>query len=510
MADREPDANVGKQPRALDALLATLDRDQLRRLLLRLTEGDPALATVIRGEVSLLQATPVPVVAPVPAVDTKAIRREVRDILRSLNRMRASEAYWHVGSVVNDVREVLNAASAQIRANEGRSALAILDAITEEYVAGWFDLDDSNAEASGFFPDLEAAWTEAFLVANLDPDERAAWAEKLDAWAEEVEKYGVEDAFWSAEQADVLGWDDPSVRGANEEADAADEDWWAEESGLADDLLVARLNVLERQGRYEEFLQLAARTRPKRHATMLVRLGRTDEAVAAGRQRLSTASEAHDLATALHERGESGQALDVAEHGLTLLGPKAPLAVWLHDLAGALGEPERALAAAVVAFEEAPDLAAYRRVQTLAGDGWPQRRADFLARLRRGGWSYPVGPVEVFLHEGLIDAAIAAAEGSYSYTLIEQVVEAAATSRPDWAIQASRGQTEPIIGRAQAKYYHHAARWLAHARDAYRAAGRDAEWRAYLAELIADNQRKSKLRPLLEALRDDAPDSRSR
>jgi hypothetical protein len=40
-------------------------------------------------------------------VDAKAVRRQVRSLLHSLDRMRRSEAYWHVGAVANEVRRLL-------------------------------------------------------------------------------------------------------------------------------------------------------------------------------------------------------------------------------------------------------------------------------------------------------------------------------------------------------------------------------------------------------------------
>src|SRR3712207_7037359 len=61
-------------------------------------------------------------------------------------------------------------------AGDGQNALVILEAITEEYVAGWFELDDSNGEGSGFFEELGPVWTEALLTAELTPAERRAWA----------------------------------------------------------------------------------------------------------------------------------------------------------------------------------------------------------------------------------------------------------------------------------------------------------------------------------------------
>ena len=109
--------------------------------------------------------------------------------------------------------------------------------------------------------------------------------------------------------------------------------------------------------------------------------------------------------------------------------------------------------------------------------------------------------VEVFLHEDLIDDAIAAVKGSYNDRLIEKVVDAAITTRPEWAIQASRKQAEAIMDAAKAKHYDQAIRWLQKARAAYHTAGREAEWQAYLDTLLQRHARKYKLVPMLKTLR---------
>ncbi len=101
----------------------------------------------------------------------------------------------------------------------------------------------------------------------------------------------------------------------------------------------------------------------------------------------------------------------------------------------------------------------------------------------------------------MIDDAIAAVEPGATHTLVEQVVDAALESRPDWVIQACRGQAESIMDEGKAQYYSAAAKWLAKARTAYRAAGREAEWQTYLAELLTRHGRKYKLVPMLQALR---------
>ena len=110
------------------------------------------------------------------------------------------------------------------------------------------------------------------------------------------------------------------------------------------------------------------------------------------------------------------------------------------------------------------------------------------------------GHVDVFLHEGLLDDAIAAVDQGSGYTQIEQVMDAVLEQQPDWVIRTAIRQADRIIEPGQARYYHHAAAWLGRARDAYRAAGSEAEWQAYVRDLRARHGRKYKLMSLLDEL----------
>ena len=127
----------------LASLLTTLDRDQLQTLLLDLAERRPDLSGMIEARVLALQAgATATATGPAPArprqtpLDAETYRRQVHAALHSLERMRPSEAYWHAGSVVDDVRRVMDQARPFIEAGDGRSALVILEAVTDEYVAG--------------------------------------------------------------------------------------------------------------------------------------------------------------------------------------------------------------------------------------------------------------------------------------------------------------------------------------------------------------------------------------
>ena len=436
---------INKEARpALESLLSGLNRDQLQSLLLKLAEQEPSFISTIENQVALLrnsssqpttppqQATPKPFIA----VDTKAVRRQVRSSIHSLDRMRSSEGYWHVGAVVNEIGQLVEQAWALIKADDSRQALTVLEAITEEYMSEWENLDDSDGEASGFFSDLGTAWTEAILSADLTREERERWADQFAAWQAKLDAYGVDEAFDAPQTAALDGWDYPPLQRVLQGTITEQGAWEGEAPDHADDLTEARLNILERRGRFQEYLYLAeAEGHTEEYVTMLVRLGRVEEAISYGRQYLATTDEALALAKALYEHGEYEQSLQIAEHGLSLEGRKASLAKWLRDQALSMGEKTRALPAAEEAFRDEISLVNYQQVAEIAGEQWPERRTELLNYARHTKSSYPKGQIDVFLHEGLIEDAITAQDPYTSHILIEQVVDAAlhAQAHLDWA-----------------------------------------------------------------------------
>src|SRR5258708_32997160 len=183
---------INKEP-SLESLLSGLSRDQLQSLLLNLSEQTPVLTTVIQRHVMLLQISssqptdlsPKAARKPNIEVDPKAVRRQLRSIIRSLDRMRSSEAYWQVGAAVGDVQRLVDQAWELIKADDGNNALTLLEAITEEYLSEWENLDDSDGEAGGVFHGLGPAWTEAILSVDLTHEERQRWAGRFARWQAE-------------------------------------------------------------------------------------------------------------------------------------------------------------------------------------------------------------------------------------------------------------------------------------------------------------------------------------
>jgi uncharacterized Zn finger protein len=371
----------------LDTLLAELDRAQLQALLIALAERDPDLASAIERQAGLLQlANPAGRSAEISprarhagesirrsAIDQAPIRQQVRLIMRSAERGRYNDYDYYEeddpgDEVVEGMRPLLDQARGLIAGEDAHSALDILAALTEEYLAGYRALADYWEEVYGygmaegaageFFGELAEVWAEALLSTDLNTVERDEWGERLAGSNDEAEDAGAGTPFDIGVTAADQGWDYPPLRRVLA-GEITDKGAWEDESpDYADELALARLRVLERQGRQQEYLYLAqAEGQIERYVVMLARMGRAQEAVEEGIRHLTTPRDLFEVAKVLRERGELEGALQVAEHGLALKPPpaadgsmsyyvehdKAGLASWTADLAAGMGQRDRAL-----------------------------------------------------------------------------------------------------------------------------------------------------------------------
>ncbi len=499
-------AEITERP-APDALLADLDAETLRGLLSDLLRSHAELIPWAETRIVLRsQPRPPASAAPLqpatkpqrPPIDTNVIRRQVR------YQMRGSDDYYATGAAVSSLDGILAQANQALDANDGENALAIAETIANEIIPGWEEFDDSDGDFGDFFPRLGAIMAEALLTADLPDAERKAWVQRLEKWQAELDDYGVDDAFDAALCAAEAGWDYAPLRRAMQGETASNEGPDEEEPWFGEELTEAWLNVLERQGQTEEFLNLAhAEGQITRYVTMLVKAGRLQEAIAYGLGAPLIPDEALALAKALRERGEHRPALQIAERSLRQGGEQVhELAVWLRDAATALNEGPLALKATRIALAASMTLADYLAVQTAAGEGWSTLRAELLGDLRGKTFASISGPIDIYLHEGLVDDAVKLVnqQDYVDYATLGRVVDAAHASHPDWVISRSRKQAEPIMDEGKSKYYPHALGWLEKARKAYLAAGHADEWRTYCEGLIVRHGRKYSLVPGLREL----------
>ena len=497
---RNPDHINHQQP--IPEMIAEADRDMLEDLLVDLVDSRPEMAEWIELR---LDATTDEHPADI-SVNVESIRRRANHALPDPGRRGHGDAYAEAERMAEELDALIEQARTAIEADDGEVALTVLEVITEVLTENrWAELLPHDIPGVyEMLGDLSEAFTEAILTADLTGSERNDWKERLTNWDDQLRHFMGESTFAAAADAATQGWEDERVQQAI--AGSLDEgEFWDDESRwYEEDIVAARLAVLERRERTEPHLNLAkAAGQTQAYAGMLVQKGRVTEAVEYGIERLSTPNALLELAETLREHDHTMAALTVAEHGLTVDGyGKNTLACWLRDRAATVGETDLALRAAVTAFEASPSLQSYQAVEEIADDDWERVRSELLEFLRSQDPSYRTASriVEVFIHEGLYDEAIEVADRSGRAGVVELVVEAVLKERPQWAISACKDQAEPIIEQGQHDSYRSAVRWLERAGKAAREAGEFNEWQGYIEDLRDEHYRKYKLRPMLDDL----------
>lgn len=319
----DPMASQVEERLPLASLLAALDAQQLRSILLALAEGEPHLIDPIERQALAVQRPPagVPLAgqsevlppahdrrAQLPSPDSAGIRRQLRAALREVDRRDDYDEYGEGDDALAEAYEMLDEVRPYLEAMDGRAALVLLTAMTEEYLARWPAPYGDYSLGGEFFQALGELWTEAILSADLTPAERRDWDTRLAAWQEGAAEYDGRSALDAARDAARQGWDDCAlVRILQGEIT---EKRVGEAPRHADALAVARLNVLERQGRHQEYLYLAeAEGQTERYLAKLVQVGRIQNAVEEGLKSLTTADQCLALAQALRQSGAIEEAL---------------------------------------------------------------------------------------------------------------------------------------------------------------------------------------------------------
>lgn len=351
--------------------------------------------------------------------------------------------------------------------------------LDSHFISGSFEeFDDSDGELGTFLDGLALPMVEAILSADMSKSERNRMAKELEPVIDELSDYGIDqlDVILSALEK---GW------AVGNHFDSQDPD--------DDTLIEAQLNVLERQSRTDEFLQLCLETgQYLRFILKQIEVGGYDQAVSTAWKTLTQASEALLVAKGLRDAGRLDDALQLAEKGLGLEGSKHDLGIWLG--------PSEEIQAYQAAFTSLPSLELYQTLEKLSGQNWGSLQPTIMRVFE--GDRFADEMVGIYLFEEKWDDAIAAADrlGDWQYNLVEKVEDGVITVRPDWVIQASRKQAQALIDKTQSKYYAIAVHWLAKMKQAYLSTGRKAEWQAYLDGLKSTYSRRPALQAELKKL----------
>jgi len=411
------------------------------------------------------------------AIDVTPFRRQVRQILR--DGIRELEYGCEHDPFGEALLELVDRARSFSENGDGESAITILEAITQSYSEDWDELNEYGGEIYGINQELNDAWTEAILSTEIDAAQAVDLQTMLEAWQDELQA-----DFSMSLAALEQGWHDPTLREvlAGEISEA--EFWIEERPDFTTNLALIRLQILDRQNREAEYLNLArVAGLTEQYLTRLAELGEIETAVTLAKTELSTVKEAIALAKTLRESNHLAEALEVAQLGLSFSGSERyDFAIWTGELAEGLNQPELAVEAYQTAFCDRPSFDLYQRLQTLAAEDWKRLQPSLIQALRRAeGWSNDEAKVTIFLHEQLWDDAISAVNKRYIYdpTLVYRVMDAVVAHQPDWIIETAIRNAEEIMNAGKSDRYSTAIGWLKRAKAAYVNSERQAEWQTY-------------------------------
>ncbi len=501
----------------VETLVQDLDAETLRVLVSELAAIHPHLGEDIERFVRRREAaTTAHKVATPDEVQRQAalLARQIRNEGRAELQMSGGYDYYYDGDFSVDAESILEPAVTRaeeyIAQEQPYNALTVLEAATQaweeasqsaaSYVVEW--VEDYIGEH--LIP-LAAAWSKALLTAPLSDEEKASWQAILSALEKRV--LGGE-ALEMPLLALQQGWDYPPLVHAMQGDIPPQEARGSEEvSFFADHLTEVRLEILAQREDYQSYLNLArAEGAFLRYVSMLVQLGEYERATQEAISLLVNPHEIQQVAETLTAAEEIEKALRVGAHGLeveSFAHRKNSLAVWVRDTALANGAHDLALQAARVALETGMTLENYRAYQRIAGEAWDSHRSEALALAEKS--SAAEEKVRIYLYEGLERDAMRIVDKAtwFSEARLEEAVAALRDKYPRWCFKQYRRRAEPIMDAGQSGSYDTAAEWLRRGRDVLIAAGETVLWNEYLDSLLEKHWRKYKLRPMLEALRED-------
>jgi uncharacterized Zn finger protein len=444
---------------------------------------------------------------PQATINTEPYRCQIQQMMREAVR------YWEDDMGEEDpfndyLPGILADVQALIDNEEYENALAVLTTITEAIAKDWHILEDYDADNHVMMQELDSIWATTILLNELSMEDAIDLQVELEGW-QDVWGASFELSTIALEQ----GWDDPLLQAVLQ---GKSTNMWEDERPIcADRLAQVRLEILDREERHSEYLNLAnAEDQIQEYLMMLIQLDRIPEAMAAA-DRLTETNQAFTVAKALQQCECLDEALSIAQIGLNLpaqestrlfsLNSHYELADWTSDLALDLSNPEVALTARIIAIKIQPSLQGYLQVEALAEENWSACRAEILPHLRtinRWNWLAQDGAVQIFLHENLIDDAIKLVDKDAPIAkLTQQVMDEALALRPDWVISKALGYAEDIMNRGKSDSYSDAVSCLVNARSAYLQSGRAAEWQKYYQGLFVTHGRKRKLIGLIQSAR---------
>ncbi len=492
------------EPRpTIEQILDRLNEVQTQALIQQLVAKKPELINDIehfanRVAPSVTVETQTDHISRKVTVNPSSIRSRVYYILKDSENAYEYGEYIEEDFTTEEIENLIEEAQEFSQQGDSWNAITMLTAITEACVENWHLVEDYGVDYDNVASTLNKVWSEILLnTEDISEAEKVDLEVNFEFWNNQWEGY-----FAMAAAALSQGWDYPPLKQILQ-GDIVS--LWSEETPrYAEKLALLRLEILQQQHKFTEYLHLADATGlVAEYLTMLVSLDRVSEAMQYAQSKMNTMEQALAFSKALvYEQNAQPEALAIAKRGLNLPGNcQYNLAGWMSQIAEEIGDTVTAIQGKIKAFQEEPTFSSYRKIEQLAADNWTNIKEEVLAALAKSdGWRVKEAKIDIYLYEGLIEKAISLVNNLayYEQSLVHKVMDAAINTHPDWVISNACPRAESIMKEGKAKYYENAIEWLKKARNAYISSNRKQEWLDYRTKLMTVHCRKRKFIGLMK------------
>jgi hypothetical protein len=468
-----------------------MDREQLLVLVRRMLAEAPELDHLIELPIVGAQSA-------ASEVKTDVIVRQVEHAFSG-----AGDDWRAAAHAARSLRMIVTIGDQYRQTGNSASARTVFEIVAHGILSRYHTLQDEEGDLHGVMSDCLSGLNEILAEETGDESRIHILRFVFDVYLWDVRQGGIgmgEDApdilvgrSTAAEKATIADW----VCDALAQESLEDGSWGR--SCLGGFLLTLREGTLDD----DEYLDICLRTgRTADRITRLLTRGRVDEAVAAARG-VESDYVLMSLGDLFAEQGFVTAAEPLIEERC-VRNTDARLTEWLSVQAERRGDPARALRFARETLQRQPSLPNYQRLRTLAtGQGvWSDLQQSIIAALGAKGEHHLL--TEIYLDEGLVDAALASVVDlrssrsawgwGYSGDLPIKVAQAAEATRPRDAIALYRAEAERIITSRFRGGYPAAVGYLARMRDLYVGLGMTGVWDAYITALRQNTKQLRALR----------------
>jgi len=465
-----------------EELLDGMTREELVDVIKAMSQREPDLLYLLERREALPPARETP-------IDPEIYRRQ---IAYAFGRNVDWDERFALASELHDIKRPAD------RFREGgdwANAWTIYEAIAEEMTHHYREFHDEGEVASIIAECTEGMVTCLRQGSPSSQPVRHTWIHQLfQIHLTDIDwgGHGLADSVPGILSELAQGEDGPFIEGLFREAisERRGDDWssrWHRERLLRD-----LLQVYESQERNEDYLDLCWEERlDLLYALKLLELGRSEEALRAGRDGALQQQEVLQFSQALWEVGDGDSALSFAQQGLQR-SYNDGLAGWLADRHEEQGEVSIPLNLQLQRFEWRPSLKRYLKVISLAEAlGHEKDMRHRLLTFLEQKQNYST-LVEIYLEEEEMDKAIRAVRriGRYHaepYAL--RVAQAAEGARPQQALALYQDLALHHIARTNRGAYQVAAQYLGRVKQIYQRLGEDDRWRSHIHHLRAEYPR---------------------